>query len=132
MTKRKHLSEEVSTPRANKMLKIMNNDDNDDKDVDVTPRTTVHKTSANRKFNYTLNKKTAKKKLIQGASRIPFEKEVKSNCLVLHFNDGSYFAKLRPSYSSSWPELALLSLFPSSEQTRAKPTKPGWNSFQSG
>ena len=36
-------------------------------------------------------------------------------------------AKLRPSSSSSWPELALLSLFPSSNLSQ-----PDRNSFQSG
>ena len=38
-------------------------------------------------------------------------------------------AKRRPSSSSSWPELALLSLFPSSNPSRADPSR---NSFQSG
>ena len=66
MTKRKFSSEEEFTLRANKMLRIMETDDNVDMDVDLANESMSdeHKSSSNRKFDYTLNKKNAQKKLI--------------------------------------------------------------------
>ena len=49
------------------------------------------KTGLNRKFGYKMNQKATKMKLLTGAQKAPFEKEIKSTCLVLNFNDGSYF-----------------------------------------
>ena len=54
------------------------------------------KIGLNRKFGYKLNQKATKTKLLKGALRGPFEKEVKSTCLVLNFNDGSYFYSVLP------------------------------------
>ena len=48
------------------------------------------KASLNRKFNYKLNKKAVKSKLVNGANKAAFTKEIKSNCIILNFNDGSY------------------------------------------
>ena len=54
------------------------------------------KIGLNRKFGYKLNQKATKTKLLKGALKAPFEKEIKSTCLVLTFNDGSYFYSVLP------------------------------------
>ena len=98
MTKRKLYIEEY-TQRATKMPKMMEIEDNTDMDMDVSSDyhaernagISDYQSNVNRKFGYTLNQKAAKKKLLMGALKAPFEKEDKSTCLVLHFNDGSYF-----------------------------------------
>ena len=56
----------------------------------------VIQSGLNRKFSYKLNQKNAKKKLLQGASKNPYVKEQKSTCVVLTFNDGSYFYSVLP------------------------------------
>ena len=47
------------------------------------------KSGLDRKFKYKLNQKTTKSKLLKDALKAPFEKDVKSTCTILHFNDGS-------------------------------------------
>ena len=54
------------------------------------------KIGLNRKFGFKLNQKATKTKLLKGALKAPFEKEIKSSCLVLNFNDGSYFYSVLP------------------------------------
>ena len=54
------------------------------------------KSGLNRKFGYKLNHKTAKNKLLKGASRNPLVKEVKSSCEILNLNDGAYFVSVLP------------------------------------
>ena len=54
------------------------------------------KTGLNRKFGYKLNQKATQTKLLKGALKAPFEKEIKSTCLILNFNDGSYFYTVLP------------------------------------
>ena len=48
------------------------------------------KSGLDRKFKYKLNQKTTKSKLLKGAQKLPFEKYIKSNCIVIEFSDGSY------------------------------------------
>ena len=57
----------------------------------------IIKSGLDRKFKYKLNQKATKSKLLKGALKIPFEKDVKSSCIVLHFNDGSYFYSVLPT-----------------------------------
>ena len=54
------------------------------------------KAAINRKFDYKLNQKNARTKLIKGASKNPLVKELKSTCAILNFNDGSYFYVILP------------------------------------
>ena len=50
-----------------------------------------------RAFEYVMNKKRAKNKLIKGAKRTRnLEVEVKSGCVNLRFNDGSYHEVIMP------------------------------------
>ena len=50
-----------------------------------------------RAFNYVLNDKKAKAKLLRGAKRTnPLVVEVKSGCVNMRFNDGSYFTVVLP------------------------------------
>ena len=66
--------------------------------VKYEPKTTsvLIKSGIDRKFKYDMNQKTAKRKLLNGASKIPFVKEIKSTCEVLNFNDGSYVVSVIP------------------------------------
>ena len=54
------------------------------------------KSSINRKFGYDMNQEATKRKLLRGASKNPFVKEIKSSCEILNFNDGSYFVSVIP------------------------------------
>ena len=54
------------------------------------------KAEINRKFEYKLNQKNARAKLIKGAAKNPLVKEMKSNCSILNLNDGSYFYVVLP------------------------------------
>ena len=50
-----------------------------------------------REFNYVVNEKRTKAKLLKGAKRRNnLEVEVKSGCVNLRFNDGSYFEVILP------------------------------------
>ena len=50
-----------------------------------------------RTFEYVMNKKRANTKLLKAAKRIKnLEVEVKSNCVNLRFNDGSYYEVVLP------------------------------------
>ena len=42
-----------------------------------------------RQFNYKLDEKTVKAKLLKGAKRIPFEIELKTNCAIFYFSTPS-------------------------------------------
>ena len=111
MTKRKISSEEF-IQKATKMPKLMEIEDGSVMDMDVESEDHLgrnaenyeDKSIPNRRFGYVLNQKTAKKKLLMGALKAPFEKEEKSSCLVLHFNDGSYFYSVL-SIIESWKKL---------------------------
>ena len=61
------------------------------------------KSGLDRKFKYKLNQKATKSKLLKGALKASFEKDVKSKCTILHFNDGSYFYSVLPTVES-WKE----------------------------
>ena len=53
--------------------------------------------SQSRTFNYTLNDKKSKNKLLKGAKRAKnLDVEVKSTCVNMRFNDGSYFEVIIP------------------------------------
>ena len=54
------------------------------------------KSGLNRKFSYKLNQENAQKKLLKGATKNPFLKELKPTCAVLNLNDGSYFHSVLP------------------------------------
>ena len=54
------------------------------------------KAGLNRKFNYKLNQKNTRTKLLKGAARNPLVKEMKSTCAILNFNDGSYAYTILP------------------------------------
>ena len=64
----------------------------------------IIKTSLNRKFEYNLNEKSTKAKLLKGALKSPFSKEFKSTCAVLNFSDGSYFFSVLPAIEV-WKEM---------------------------
>ena len=49
-----------------------------------------------RSFEYTLNKKRAKAKLLKGANRRHLEVELKSGCANLRFSDGAYYKIVLP------------------------------------
>ena len=54
-------------------------------------------TSNSRMFKYNMNKKRAKAKLLKGAKRTSnLSVEVKSGCVNLRFDDGSYFEVILP------------------------------------
>ena len=55
------------------------------------------KSGLNRKFGYKLNQKATKNKLLKCALKAPFEKDDKPTCIVLNFNDGSYFYSVLPA-----------------------------------
>ena len=56
----------------------------------------VIKAGINRKFDYKLNQKNARTKLLKGATKNPLNKEMKSTCAILNLNDGSYFYVILP------------------------------------
>ena len=60
----------------------------------------LFKMSMARKFGYNLNKKATKTKLLKGAAKVPFENEVKPNCIIMNFSDGSYFYSVLPAIES--------------------------------
>ena len=49
-----------------------------------------------RGFNYNLNDKNAKSKLIKNCNRVPFETEEKSSCINLIFNVGAWLHVVHP------------------------------------
>ena len=56
----------------------------------------VNDTNAERVFDYDINKKKTKAKLLKGATRKNLEVEVKSSCVNLRFNDGAYYEVIMP------------------------------------
>ena len=50
----------------------------------------------NRLFNYDLNDKKTKEKLLKGAKRASYQKEVKISCVNLVFNDGAFIHVVLP------------------------------------
>ena len=64
----------------------------------ITPNTAFDEFKRNgREFNYVVNDKRAKAKLLKGAKRRKnLEVEVKSGCVNLRFSDGSYFEVILP------------------------------------
>ena len=56
-----------------------------------------HVDSNGRVFSYKLNEKKAKAKLLKGAKRKkPLDVEIKSGCVNMRFNDGSYYGVALP------------------------------------
>ena len=59
-----------------------------------------HATNDERVFQYTINKKRAEAKLLKGAKRSSnLDVEVKSGCVNLRFNDGSFYVVVLPLIS---------------------------------
>ena len=50
-----------------------------------------------RNFGFKLSDKTAKKNLLSGAKRIPFEKDYKQKCVKLKFSSGAYKEAVLPT-----------------------------------
>ena len=84
------------------------------------------RTGLNRKFGYKLNQKATKAKLLKGAQKAPFEKEIKSTCLVLNFSDGSYFYSVLPLIEFWKSKLATQDAIKSDDfEIKVSEVKPG-------
>ena len=58
----------------------------------------------NRLFNYQLNDKTTEEKLLKGAKRAEYKKEVKVTCVNLIFSDGAFVHVVLPLVRN-WEEM---------------------------
>jgi hypothetical protein len=86
----------------------------------------VLRTGLKRKCGYKLNQKATKAKLLKGAQRAPFEKEINSTCLVLNFSDGSFFYSVLPLIEFWKSKLATQDAIKSEDfEIKVSEVKPG-------